>query len=187
VRAGIAHFWFVTLHPFEDGNGRLARAVADLAFAQYDQNAIRFFVMSTSILENRKEYYAILEETQRNGMDITNWLKWFLKTLKQTLVQSLHSIDLTLSKTRFWKKFQNESFLPEQKKILNLLLDDKKNTFVNGISAAQYQKITKLSKATATRHLGDLLLRGCLQVSGSGRSTRYKIIFKELTWDKLKT
>src|SRR5690606_6867641 len=103
LRAGIAHFWFVTLHPFDDGNGRLTRAITDMALAQGEQQAIRFYAMSASILDDRAGYYRILETSQRGSLDITAWLQWFLSTLHKSLEQALARIDRVLAKARFWQ------------------------------------------------------------------------------------
>lgn len=182
LRAGIAHFWFVTLHPFDDGNGRLTRAITDLALAQGENQAIRFYAMSVSILDNRHDYYQILEATQRGGLNITPWLVWFLQILLQTLDQAMQRIDRVLSKTRFWHKHRDAGLSTEQVKVLNRLLngdllsEKPRGGFEGGISAAQYQAVAKVSKATATRHLSDLLEKGCLiRLPGGGRSTRYQI------------
>ncbi|WP_375232913.1 Fic family protein [Pseudomonas sp. LS-2] len=182
LRAGIAHFWFVTLHPFDDGNGRLTRAITDLALAQGENQAIRFYAMSASILENRQEYYQILETSQRGGMNLTPWLEWFLHTLLHTLEQAMQRIDRVLAKARFWHQHRKDGLSAEQIKVLNRLLNgdllSEKNGagFEGGISAAQYQAVAKVSKATATRHLADLLEKGCLvKLPAGGRSTRYQI------------
>jgi Fic family protein len=175
LRAGICHFWFVTLHPFDDGNGRITRALTDLALAQENQQSIRLYAMSATILENRQDYYRVLENSQRGDLDITAWLVWFLNILNTSLNAAIGKIDLTLAKSLFWQQHQVQVFLPEQVKILNRLFDDERLA-QEGVSAAKYQKITKVSKATATRHLTDLLAKGCLEKQhGAGRSTRYKI------------
>lgn len=176
LRAGIAHFWFVTLHPFDDGNGRLTRAITDLALAQGEQQAIRFYAMSASILDDRAGYYRILEASQKGMLDITGWLQWFLATLLKSLEQALARIDRVLVKTRFWQVHRSQALSAEQIKVLNRLLDGGEKGFENGISAAQYQAVAKVSKATATRHLSDLVEKGCLaRLPGGGRSTRYQI------------
>lgn len=176
LRAGIAHFWFVTLHPFDDGNGRLTRAITDLALAQGEQQAIRFYAMSASILDDRAGYYRILEASQKGSLDITAWLQWFLDTLLKSLEQALVRIDRVLVKARFWQAHRTDSLPPEQIKVLNRLLDGGDKGFEAGISAAQYQAVAQVSKATATRHLSDLLEKGCLlRLPGGGRSTRYQI------------
>ncbi|MDX1366675.1 Fic family protein [Pseudomonas sp.] len=176
LRAGIAHFWFVTLHPFDDGNGRLTRAITDLALAQDEQQAIRFYAMSASILDDRAGYYRILEASQKGTLDITAWLQWFLGTLLKSLEQALARIDRVLAKTRFWQVHRSHALSAEQIKVLNRLLDGGERGFESGISAAQYQAVAKVSKATATRHLGDLLEKGYLvRLPGGGRSTRYQV------------
>jgi len=176
LRAGIAHFWFVTLHPFDDGNGRLTRAITDLALAQGEQQAIRFYAMSASILDDRAGYYRILEASQKGTLDITAWLQWFLATLLKSLEQALARIDRVLVKARFWQAHRSQALSAEQIKVLNRLLDGGERGFENGISAAQYQAVAKVSKATATRHLSDLVEKGCLgRLPGGGRSTRYQI------------
>ena len=182
IRAGIAHFWFVTLHPFDDGNGRLTRAITDLAMAQGEHQAIRFYAMSASILARRQDYYRILEATQRGDLNITEWLLWFLQTLLHTLEQAMQRIERVLVKARFWQAHRDDGLPPEQTKVLNRLLNGDLSSekpdagFTGGISAAQYQAVAKVSKATATRHLQDLLEKGCLRkLPGGGRSTRYQI------------
>ncbi|SFA71241.1 Fic family protein [Azotobacter beijerinckii] len=176
LRAGIAHFWFVTLHPFDDGNGRLTRAITDLALAQGERQAIRLHAMSVSILDDRQGYYRILEASQKGGLEITPWLEWFLHTLLRSLQQALARIDRVLAKARFWQRHRQQVLSVEQIKVLNRLLDGGERGFEDGISAAQYQAVARVSKATATRHLGDLLDKGCLvRLPGGGRSTRYRI------------
>lgn len=179
LRAAVSHFWFITVHPFEDGNGRITRALTDLALAQEDKQSIRLYAMSATILANRNDYYDILEKSQRQTTDITLWLSWFLKTLDTSIQTAINKIDQTLAKSRFWLVFQESDLCKEQIKIINLMFDAKDNAFEQGISAAQYKKITKVSKATATRHLSDLLDKGCIEkLPGGGRSTRYQIISK---------
>lgn len=176
LRAGVAHLWFVTLHPFDDGNGRLTRAITDLALAQAEHQAIRFHTMSASILADRAGYYGVLESSQKAGLDITAWLHWFLTTLQHSLQEALQRIDRVLAKTRFWQQHHHQGLLAEQIKVLNRLLDGGERGFEQGISAARYQAVAKVSKATATRHLADLLDKGCLErLPGGGRSTKYQI------------
>lgn len=176
LRAGIAHFWFVTLPPFDDGNGRLTRAITDMALAQGEQQAIRFYAMSASILDDRAGYYHILVISQKGTLDITAWLQWFLVTLLKSLEQALARIDRSLAKARFWQTHRSHTLSAEQIKVLNRLLDGGERGFEEGISAAQYQAVAKVSKATATRHLSDLVTKGCIiRLPGGGRSTRYQI------------
>jgi len=176
LRAGIAHFWFVTLHPFDDGNGRLTRALTDLALAQAQPQAIRFHAMSASILADRAGYYRVLETTQQGGPDISAWLHWFLTTLHHSLADALHRIDRVLAKARFWQAHRELALSAEQVKMLNRLLDGGERGFEQGLTARHYQAVAKVSKATATRHLADLLDKGCLRrLPGGGRSIRYEI------------
>lgn len=188
LRAAIAHFWFVTLHPFDDGNGRIARALTDLALAQGEQQSIRFYAMSAAILADRKGYYRQLESAQKMAspeqlLELTPWLRWFLATLQQAIADALAQIDRVLGKSRFWLLHRQQSLSPEQIKVLNRLLDGdqpERGGFAGGISAAQYQAVAKVSKATATRHLADLVAKGCLvRLPGGGRNTRYQINWPE--------
>ncbi len=180
LRAGIAHFWFVTLHPFDDGNGRLTRTITDLALAQGEAQAIRFYAMSASILDDRSGYYRVLESSQKASLDITDWLMWFLQTLLRSLQQAITRIESVLGKTRFWQAHCESGLSVEQVKVLNRLLDGGERGFEHGISAGQYQTVAKVSKATATRHLAELLEKECLQrLPGGGRSTRYQIRYPD--------
>lgn len=175
LRSGVCHFWFITLHPFDDGNGRITRALTDLVLAQDNQQSIRLYTMSAAILSKRKEYYKVLETSQRAGVEITPWLIWFLNILEDSLQSAITKIDTTLTISRFWQRFQEVELSVEQKKVLHSLLDDKQR-FEEGISASQYQKIAKVSKATATRHLTDLVAKGCIKkLPGGGRNTRYTL------------
>ena len=178
LRAGICHLWLVTLHPFDDGNGRITRTLTDMALAQADSQSIRLYALSAAILKQRKDYYRILEQSQRAGVEITHWLVWFLNMLDATLQASLDKIERTLAKTRFWQYHHDAGLLPEQIKVLNRLLEGGENNFEHGISASQYQAVAKVSKATATRHLSELLVKGCIEkLPGGGRSTRYQICY----------
>lgn len=189
LRAAIAHFWFVTLHPFDDGNGRLTRALTDLALAQGEQQSIRFYAMSVAILADRKGYYQHLENGQKlastaaisEPLDLTPWLRWFLNTLQQAIADAEAQIDRVLGKSQFWLQHRQHGLSPEQIKVLNRLLDGdqaERGGFAQGISAAQYQAVAKVSKATATRHLADLVAKGCLiKLPGGGRNTRYQILW----------
>ena len=180
LRAGIAHFWFITLHPFDDGNGRLTRTITDLALAQGEAQAIRFNAMSASILDDRSSYYRVLETCQKSSTDITEWLQWFLQTLLRSLQQAMTRIEAVLGKARFWQANRDAKLSAEQIKVLNRMLDGGKRGFADGISAAQYQAVAKVSKATATRHLAELLEKGCLQrLPGGGRSTRYQVSYPD--------
>ena len=163
LRAAITHFWFITLHPFGDGNGRITRTLTDLALAEADKQSIRLYAMSPTILAKRKAYYHVLEKSQRNTLDITTWLMWFLDTLEETFDTSIDKIERTFVKIRFWQRYQVISLSVEQRKVLNRLLGGGEKGFPEGMSATHYQKVAKVSKATATRHLTDLLAKGCLE------------------------
>lgn len=177
LRAAICQLWFVTLHPFDDGNGRIARALTDLALSQADNQSIILYAMSTVIFEHRADYYRALEQTQRGGVDVTEWLVWFLDTLNVTLEQAQQSCTHALGRNRFWQLHANDQLCLEQVMILNHLLGGYTQDGLPYISASQYQKIAQVSKSTATRHLTDLLEKNCLEkgASGGGRSTRYRL------------
>ena len=171
LRAAMTHLWFVTLHPLDDGNGRITRLLTDLALAQAEQQSVRFYAMSVGILANRKSYYEILEQTQKGELDITAWLQWFFKTLESTFAEVFNEIDRTMFKTNFWRKVDQTKLTEEQVKVLNRMLD---GDFEDGINTSQYHKVAKVSKPTASRHLAMLVELGCLAKTGAGgRSTRY--------------
>ncbi len=173
IRAAITHLWFVTIHPFADGNGRITRLLTDLALAQAEKQSVRFYAMSVSILENRNAYYEILEQTQRGGMDITAWVIWFLETLQQTINGVLMEIEQTIFKTNYWLCIDQTALHAQQVKVLNRMLD---GDFAMGINTSQYAKVAKISRPTATRHLTALVRLGCLtKTDAGGRSTRYKL------------
>ncbi|MEI8704161.1 Fic family protein [Pseudoalteromonas sp. B62] len=174
IRAAIAHLWFVTIHPLEDGNGRITRLITDLALAQEHAESIRFYAMSVAILEDRKSYYEVLEATQRGELCITKWIKWFLRTLNNAIHHTLNNIEQTIFKTNYWASKDQTKLGEQQVKVLNKLLDGQ---FEQGISASQYQKVAKVSRATATRHLSDLQTLGfMIKTAAGGRSTRYKVV-----------
>jgi Fic family protein len=173
VRVAICHLWFVTLHPLDDGNGRITRALTDLALAQGEKHSIRLYEMSVSILKQRKSYYEILEQTQKSSTDITSFIVWFLNTLNLTVLDVLDEMDQTINKTRFWNVNRDVKLSIDHKKVLNRLLD---GDFEFGINASQYQKVANVSRATATRHLAFLVDSRYLQKTApGGRSTRYVI------------
>ncbi len=177
IRAAITHLWFVTLHPLDDGNGRITRLLTDLALAQAEQQSVRFYAMSVGILENRKSYYETLERTQKGDIDITVWLEWFFKTLNGTFDEVLNEIEQTVFKTNYWRQVDQTQLTAEQVKVLNRMLD---GDFAEGINTSQYHKVAKVSKPTATRHLALLVKLGCLEKSCSGgRSTRYLLANKK--------
>jgi Fic family protein len=181
VRAGIAHLWLITLHPFEDGNGRLARAVTDMAIARDERRPMRLFSLSAQIQRRRGTYYKILELTQRGDLDVTPWLIWFLEQVEDAATQAHSIVAGTLGKARFWLRFQAVEINERQRKVLNRLLDAGPQGFAGGINNRKYMGLTRASRATAWRELSDLVAKGCLVPAGKGgRSSAYEIPWAEL-------
>lgn len=178
IRAGLAHFWFVTLHPFEDGNGRLARAIGDMALSQDEHLPMRLFSLSAQVLRERENYYRILEQTQRGSMDVTEWLAWFLMQVEASATAAEQTIAQTLNKARFWLRHQTTHLNERQRKVLNRLLDAGEEGFEGGINTRKYMSLTKTSRATAYRELADMVEKNCLQPAGKGgRSSGYTIVW----------
>ena len=172
TKAGLAHLWFVTLHPFEDGNGRIARAITDMVLAQSDGISQRFYSMSAQIRVERKEYYDILEKTQKGSLDVTEWLKWFLTCLKNALTSSEKILANVLDKHQFWNKYATQIFNDRQILLLNKLLDG----FTGKLTSSKWAKIAKCSADTALRDINDLINKKILQKeSAGGRSTNYEL------------
>ncbi|MBI5938282.1 MAG: Fic family protein [Betaproteobacteria bacterium] len=178
LRAGLAHLWFVTLHPFEDGNGRLARAITDMALSQDEGQPMRLFSLSAQILREREGYYDILERTQRGGLEVSGWLAWFLAQVESSANAAEQTVANTLGKARFWLKHQATALNPRQRKALNRLLDAGPDGFEGGINTRKYMSLTKTSRATAYRELADLVEKGCLRPTGKGgRSSGYEVVW----------
>ena len=175
IKAGLAHLWFVTLHPFDDGNGRIARAVGDLFLARADGSPQRFYSLSAQIQRERKAYYDILERAQKQSLDVTEWLAWFLETLHRAVEQAQHTLDAVLAKTRFWQRWAAPGSAPlneRQVKLVNRLLDG----FEGKLTSSKWASIAKCSPDTALRDITDLLARGVLRKSDAGgRSTSYEL------------
>lgn len=173
LRAAIAHFWFVTIHPFEDGNGRVARALADLLLARADGCAERFYSMSMQIEAERKDYYRLLERVQRGNLDITPWLTWFLECLSRAIDGAGTLVDGVLRKAEVWQSLAaGPPVNQRQRLVINRLLDG----FVGGLSTAKYARMAKCSPDTALRDIQDLVTRGLLVKNpGRGRSTSYRL------------
>jgi len=172
VRAAIAHVYFETIHPFEDGNGRIGRVIAEKALAQGLRRPI-LMSLSTAIEAEKKNYYAALKKAQRTN-DLTEWIQYFSKTILQAQQEFIETIDFLLKKTAFFDKHQadlNEA----QSKVLNRMLEEGEGNFQGGMNARKYQSISRVSKATATRHLQDLVEKGILIVQKAGRSTHYQV------------
>jgi Fic family protein len=172
IRAGLGHLWFVTLHPFDDGNGRIARAIGDLLLARADQSPQRLFSLSAQIQRERISYYDILEQTQKQSLDVTEWLLWFLNALHRAVDQAQHTLDAVLVKARFWQRWASTPLNERQVKMLNKLLDG----FEGKLTSSKWAAITKCSQDTALRDISDLLTRGVLvKMEAGGRSTQYEL------------
>jgi Fic family protein len=173
IRAGLGHFWFVTLHPFDDGNGRIARAIGDLLLARADGSPQRFYSLSAQIQRERKAYYDILERTQKADMDVTVWLLWFLQMLGEAVDLAHHALDAVLEKAHFWQRVSGVALNERQVKIINRLLDG----FEGKLTSSKWAAIAKSSTDTALRDINELVELGILQRSGAGgRSTSYDLV-----------
>lgn len=173
LKAGIAHLWFVTIHPFDDGNGRIARAIADLALARAEGTAQRFYSMSAQIRTERKAYYDMLESTQKGGMDITPWLMWFIGCLDRAFDGAETILASVMQKARFWETVADQPLNDRQRKVINRLLDG----FEGKLTNAKWAAITKASSDTALRDINDLVQRGILvKDAAGGRSTSYSLV-----------
>jgi Fic family protein len=172
LKAGLGHLWFVTLHPFDDGNGRIARAIGDLLLARADGSPQRFYSLSAQIQRERKAYYEILDHTQKGTMDVTEWLAWFLATLHDAVDQAQHTLDAMLTRARFWQRRATTPLNDRQAKLLNRLLDG----FDGKLTSSKWAAFAKCSPDTALRDINDLLARGFLRKSDAGgRSTSYEL------------
>lgn len=171
LKAGLGHFWFVTLHPFEDGNGRMARAIADLLLARADGSPQRFYSMSAQIRNERKKYYDVLERSQRGDLDVTPWLTWFLACLQRALAASDTTLATVLAKHRFWQTHARTPMNPRQLKVLNKLFAG----FDGHLTSSKYAKLAKTSQDTASRDITDLVAKKVLKKSAAGgRSTHFE-------------
>ena len=173
IKAAVAHLWIVTIHPFQDGNGRITRALTDMLLAQSDRSNQRFYSMSAQIRIERKQYYEILEKTQKGDLDITDWIEWFLSCLINALKSTDKILTRVLFKAGFWNKHSKTSINERQKKVINKLLDG----FEGKLTSMKWAKIAKCSKDTAVRDINDLIGKDILQkVAAGGRSTNYELI-----------
>jgi Fic family protein len=178
LTAGRAHLWFVTIHPFDDGNGRIARAIGDLALARSERSPQRFYSMSAQIRRERDAYYTALERTQKGGLDITPWQEWFLSCLRRAIDGSQDALARVLDKASFWHRFAQASLSARQVNVLNRLLDG----FEGKLTTSKWAKLAKCSQDTAYRDILDLVERGALcKDPGGGRSTSYSLV-----WDSAK-
>lgn len=173
LKAAIAHLWFVTIHPFDDGNGRISRTITDLFLARADEMPHRFYSMSAEIRKQRKRYYEMLEKTQKGSLDITNWLEWFLDCLEAALLDTEKSISTILQKAAFWDKYRLVSMNERQIKMVNLFWDG----FDGKLTSSKWAKITKCSPDTALRDIQDLITKGVFRKTDEGgRSTNYELV-----------
>ncbi|GMR18421.1 MAG: Fic family protein [Gammaproteobacteria bacterium] len=173
--AGLAHLWFVTVHPFDDGNGRIARAIADMALARSEKTGQRFYSMSAQIRREQKGYYNILEQTQKKELDVTRWQDWFLTCLLRAIEGAQGTLAAVLGKARFWERFAKQPLNERQIKVLNRLLDG----FEGKLTTSKWAKLARCSQDTAYRDILDLIDRGALQKdAGGGRSTSYSLIIE---------
>lgn len=173
IKAGIAHLWFVTIHPFDDGNGRLTRAITERVLAQSDESSQRFYSMSAQILKQRTDYYKILERTQKGDTDITDWLVWFLQTLEQALIAAQTTTDKIIHKASFWQTHRQHALNTRQVNMLNTLLTD----FYGKLTTKKWSVMNKCSIDTALRDINDLIDKSMLKKSeASGRSTIYEVV-----------
>jgi Fic family protein len=172
LKAGVAHLWFVTIHPFDDGNGRIARAIADMQLARSEGSPQRFYSMSAQIRQERQAYYKMLEATQKGDLEITPWLTWFLECLDRAFDGAEETLASIFAKARFWEKYRAAVFNARQRDMLNRLL----NGFEGKLTSSKYAKIEKCSPDTALRDITDLIERGILEKDAAGgRSTSYSL------------
>ncbi|MBS0649385.1 MAG: Fic family protein [Verrucomicrobia bacterium] len=173
LKAAISHLWFVTIHPFEDGNGRIGRAIADMMLARSEKSSRRFYSLSTQIQKERRQYYAILEQTQKGSLDITPWIEWFFGCLERAITSALGTLEMILKKAHFWDTLSEISLNERQRKIINRLLEG----FEGNLTTSKWAKMTKCSQDTAYRDILDLVEKGILTKNPEGgRSTSYSLI-----------
>ena len=173
MKAALAHLWFVTLHPFDDGNGRIARAIADMTLARSEGSPQRFYSMSAQIRQERNAYYDILEQTQQGSLDITPWMEWFLGCLGRAIDGAQTTLKAVLAKARFWETFGATPWNDRQREVVNRLLDG----FEGKLTTSKYAKLTRCSQDTALRDILSLVDRGILmRGEEGGRSTGYALI-----------
>lgn len=176
LRSGLAHFYFVTIHPFEDGNGRLARVLTDMALAQDEQLSTRYYSLSSQIMEERKGYYAVLETCQKGHGDVTEWLAWFLQCHRRAVERARQLLATVLAKTDFWRHHGDLALNARQRKVVNKLLDAGRGGFQGGLTTRKYVSMAHVSRATAFREISELVHRGVLRHNAAkGRSASYDL------------
>ena len=173
LKAAVAHFWFIIIHPFDDGNGRIARAISDMLLARSENSSQRFYSLSNQILTEKKAYYAVLQKVQHSNGDITDWLDWFLNCLLRALIVTEENLKTVLQKADFWDKHKETILNSRQRLMLNKLLDG----FDGKLKTSKWAKISKCSADTALRDIKDLMAKGILkQEDSGGRSTNYELV-----------
>lgn len=175
ARAAMAHLWFETIHPFEDGNGRIGRAIVDMAIAQDQGSPLRLYSLSRQLLESRAAYYDALNAAQRGTGDVTAWVTWFAQQIAAACARSSEVIERAIEKSRFWASHTAIDLKARQRKVLQRLLDDGDGGFLGGLNAEKYMKMTAVSKATATRDLTEMVAADLLWTHGQGKALRYFI------------
>lgn len=175
LKAAVAHLWFESIHPFEDGNGRVGRVLVDVVLAREAGQSSRLVRISQRLHQRRNDYYDLLERTQRGELDVTPWVAWFLEQVRVAWQEAADIVDAALGKARFWGSHANKDVSPRQRKAVNLLLDAGPLGFEGGLSTRKYASISSASKPTAFRDLADLAEKGLLKQVGAGRSTRYYV------------
>ena len=173
VKTAVMHLWFVTIHPFDDGNGRICRTLTELLLSRADQTSQRYYSLSSEILNHRKDYCQYLEQAQKGGLDVTPWIQWFLQTLKLALEAAFEKTEGVLRKSRFWDAHRSVSINERQRKVLNMLFDG----FEGKLNSSKWYKINHCSQDTANRDIRDLIAKGILKQTGEGgRSTNYELV-----------
>ena len=181
LRAAAAHLRFLTIHPYEDGNGRLARALTDMALAQDEKLKVRFYSVSSEIMRSRDEYYKILEDVQRCRLDMGEWFLWFIKCVTASIEDSRNIIAGVFMRVDFWNRHAQDELNERQKKVVNLILEAGPGNFTGGLTTRKYVNITKVSRATAFREIADMLNKKILrQLPGKGRSVHYDLIWPQV-------
>ena len=180
VRAAIAHFWYVSIHPFQDGNGRIARTIADMALAQDEKTDCRMYSMSAQIEAERNDYYDVLERTQKGNGDITEWMVWFLECLERAIRRSDVEVHKATEKARMWQELAHLNLNARQRKAINKLFESGAGGFEGGLTNRKYVGMTRTSRETAKRDIADLVAKGVLiRNPGGGRSVSYRLFWQE--------
>lgn len=177
VKAAVAHLWFVTVHPFDDGNGRLCRTITEYLLSRADRSSQRYYSLSSEILNHRNEYYQYLEKTQKGDLDVTEWIRWFVTTLKKAIEVSLDKTERVVTKKKFWDIHHDTPLNERQRKVLNMLLDG----FEGKLNSSKWYKINHCSQDTATRDINDLISKGILRKNNDGgRNTNYEMVTEDI-------